>query len=144
MKTSRALPEEFETRLFLKNTELIELFTDLRSFIIDRYKGTNELLYHTHALTSVFSVSHKMSDGFCLVPIYSEHFNLGFQRGVLLEDPNNLLMGTGKLMRHIHITRSADFNSQAVKLLLDQAFNLALEDSNHVELLGKTISKIKS
>lgn len=144
MKTLRALPEEFKIPLQTKPTALITLYIGLRSFILDRYKGVNELLYHTHALSSVYSVSQKMGDGFCLVPIYTDHFNLGFQRGVLLDDPNNLLLGTGILMRHIRITTSADFNSQAVKLLLDQAFNLALEDSKNVQLDGKTISKIKS
>lgn len=143
MKNQRPLPEEFLAPLHRKEEALVTLYTELRNSIFDRYPEVNELLYHTHALTSVFTVSEKMNDGFCLIPIYKEHFNLGFQRGTVLVDSSGLLTGTGKLMRHIPITGVNSFKKDEVVRLLDEAYKLALEDAAKVDLQGKTISKIK-
>ena len=90
----------------MKDGKLIELFKDLRKFILDIYPDSNELLYHTHALTTVFSISDKLSDAFCMIPIYSNHLNLGFNKGTLLKDTDKLLTGTGNLIRHIPINTS--------------------------------------
>jgi len=41
--------------------------------ILELYPNCNELIYHTHALTAVFSISDKLSDAFCMLPIYTNH-----------------------------------------------------------------------
>ena len=127
-----------------KEEALIDLYTDLRDFILFLYPQSTELLYHTHALTSLYTVTEKMGDGFCLVPIYHQHLNLAFSKGTLLKDPHKLLQGTGKLMRHIPIKKIADYRNAAVKELIKEAITLALEDAkpNNVSV-GRTISKIK-
>ena len=84
------------------------MFNDLRQYILDLHTDSNELLYHTHALTTVYSISEKLSDAYCMLPIYTNHVNLGFNKGALLEDPNNLLSGTGKLIRHIAVKKPSD------------------------------------
>ena len=145
MKSERPLPEIFTRVLWQKAEALIARYHTIREYILKTYPGVNELLYHTHALTSVFTVSEKMSDGFCLIPIYTAHLNLGFQRGVLLNDSLHLLEGTGKLMRHIPIKNLDDFHKEAVYHLIDEAYQLAIEDAGASSALnGKTISKIKS
>ncbi len=45
---------DFLDLLAFKEPKIIELFTDLRAFILEIYPDSNELLYHTHALTAVF------------------------------------------------------------------------------------------
>jgi len=108
------------------------------------YPNATELLYHTHALTSVYSLSEKLGDGFCMIPIYTNHVNLGFHKGVLLPDPKHLLKGTGKLIRHIPITNSNDFDNEAVKDLIKAAIILAQSDYKALENPSfKIISKIK-
>ncbi len=141
---NRPLHPDFSFFLDFKSQELSDLFQDLRSFILEKHPDSNELLYHTHALTAVFTVSEKMSDGFCLIPIYNKHLNLGFQKGTLLDDPHQLLQGTGKLMRHIPINSSADYRNEAVEQLLQAALELAVEDIEQPsKSSGQTISKIK-
>ncbi|MGH9949292.1 MAG: hypothetical protein ACRD6X_19135, partial [Pyrinomonadaceae bacterium] len=98
MKTSRAIHPDFQSLLTLKEPEVIDLFCDLRDCILELYPESNELLYHTHALTAVFSISEKLSDAFCMLPIYTNHLNLGFNKGTLLKDPNKLFSGTGNLI----------------------------------------------
>lgn len=72
---------DFGYLLNFKEKELIDLFCDLRTFILELHPEANELLYHTHALTTVYSLSDKLSDSFCMIPIYSNHLNLGFNKG---------------------------------------------------------------
>ena len=101
-------------------------------------------MYHTHALTAVFSISDKVSDAFCHIPVYTEHLNLGFNKGILLDDPHKLLQGTGKLIRHIPITDGDSFNNEEVKALIRAAIELAQADMNKASSVkGETISKIK-
>jgi len=98
---TRHLDPKFVKQLDLKDPNLIKTFHDLRDFIIGIYPDCNELLYHTHALTSVFSLSDKLTDAYCMIPIYTNHLNLGFNKGTLLNDENKLLTGTGKLIETV-------------------------------------------
>jgi hypothetical protein len=144
MKTSRPIHPDFQFLLDFKEQELIDLFTDLREYILDLYPYCNELVYHTHALTAVFSISDKLSDAFCMLPIYTNHLNLGFNKGTLLKDPNKLLTGTGNLIRHIDVKKSTDYRNTKVKALIQEAIDFAIKDMDKpTKLIGATISKIK-
>lgn len=130
--------------LDFKEKELIFLYKDLRSYLLEFYPESNELLYHTHALTSVYSITEKLSDGFCMIPIYSKHLNLGFNKGTLLDDPHNLLHGTGKLIRHIPIQNKSDYRNPKVKKLIQAAIDFAKNDMDKpTKSTRKIISKIK-
>jgi hypothetical protein len=144
MKASRPIHPDFQILLDLKDRELIDLFNDLRTYILELCPDCNELVYHTHALTAVFSISDKLSDAFCMLPIYTNHLNLGFNKGTLLKDPNKLLTGTGNLIRHIDIKKTADYRNPKVKALLQEAIDFAIKDMDKpTKSTGKTISKIK-
>ena len=111
---------------------------------MELYPDSNELLYHTHALTSVYTISEKLSDGFVMLPIYTNHVNLGFHKGALLDDSNNLLTGTGKLIRHIPVSTPSDYRNPKVKKLIKAAIKFAKEDMDKPsDSCGLTISKIK-
>ena len=139
----RAIHPDFQYYLDLKSDGLIKLFIDLRKFILELYPDCNEMVYQTHATTAVFSISDKLGDAFCLVPIYSNHLNLAFSKGTLLKDPHKLLTGTGKLMRHIPIEKPNDYRNPKVKALLKEAIDLAINDmDNPPKLKGAVISKI--
>lgn len=141
---SRPLHADFRFLLELKEKSLINLYCGLREFILDLNPDANELLYHTHALTSVYSISDKLADAYCLIPIYTHHLNLGFNKGTLLDDPHSLLKGTGNLMRHIPIQSPADYNNKKVKELIKKAMDYAIQDRDTpAKQQGKIISKIK-
>ena len=60
----------------------------------------------------------KKTQHFCYIMPASKHVNLGFNYGVELEDPKNLLEGTGKLFRHIKICNLSDLqNPDLLKIL---------------------------
>ncbi len=144
MNNTRPIHSDFQFLLDFKSQEVIYLFCDLRESILDLYPNSNELLYHTHALTAVFSISEKLSDAFCMLPIYTNHLNLGFNKGTLLKDPNQLLIGTGKLMRHLAVKNPEDYRNAKVKSLIKESIDFALNDMDKpTKSIGKTISKIK-
>ncbi len=143
MSKSRDIHPDFRFLLELKEQNLIKLFKDLRSYILEIYPDSNELLYHTHALTAVFSISDKLADGFCMIPIYTNHLNLGFHKGTLLNDPHKLLTGTGNLIRHIPVKDPTDYRNKKTKDLVRSAVDFAIKDMEKpAKSVGQTISKI--
>lgn len=144
MTLSRPIHPDFQQLLDLKSKAVIDLFTDLRQYILELCPDANELLYHTHALTSVFSLSEKLSDAFCMLPIYTNHLNLGFNKGTLLNDPHRLLTGTGTLIRHIDVAQNSDYRNPEVKALIRDAIRQAHKDMEKPsKSVGKTVSKIR-
>ncbi|HTE12510.1 MAG TPA: DUF1801 domain-containing protein [Chitinophagaceae bacterium] len=144
MTKSKPIHPDFLFLLEFKEQKIIELFKDLREYILEIYPGSNELLYHTHALTTAFSVSDKLSDAFCMLPIYTNHLNLGFTKGALINDPHKLLTGAGNLIRHIPVDIPADYRNKKVKDLIKSAVDFAIKDMNKpIKSIGTTISKIK-
>lgn len=144
MKTIRNIDPDFLSLLELKEKSIIDLFKGLREYVLDIHPNSNEMLYHTHALTSVFSISEKLADAFCMINIYSNHLNLGFNKGTLISDPHKLLAGTGNLIRHIPIASTADYSNKKVKDLVKAAVAFAIKDMDQpTTAIGKTISKIK-
>jgi hypothetical protein len=140
----REIHPDFQYFLDFKKQPLIDLYTDLRNYILSFYPDSVELLYHTHALTSVYCLSEKLSNGFCMLPIYSNHVNFGFNKGTLLDDPENLLQGTGKLIRHIPVEKPSDYRNVSVAAIVRSAITLATNDQvKESEKKGITISKIK-
>lgn len=145
MSNRREIHPDFQFLLEFKDKKIIELFKDLRAFVLDIYPGSNELLYHTHALTTVFSISEKLSDAFCMLPIYTNHLNLGFNKGTLLNDPYKLLKGTGNLIRHVPVVTAKDYRNRKVKDLIKSAVAFAIKDMDKpTKSIGMTISKIKA
>jgi hypothetical protein len=144
MVKTRPLHPHFDHFLGFKEKKLIDLYLELRKFMLEIHPKTNEMIYNTHALTSVYSLSARLSEAYCMIPIYSNHLNLGFNKGTLLNDPKKLLQGTGKLIRHIPITTVSDFNNAAVKSLILQAIKYEMNNIDpKLAKEGTIISKIK-
>lgn len=144
MALKREVHPDFQHYLQHKEQPLIALYTDLRDYILDIYPECNELIYHTHALTSVFCISDKLGDAFCMINIYANHLNLGFNKGTLLNDPNGLLEGTGKLIRHIPVEKPTDYRTDTVKELVKIAVEFAISDATKPsKIFSTTTSKIK-
>ncbi|MCO4821879.1 MAG: DUF1801 domain-containing protein [Flavobacteriaceae bacterium] len=144
MESTHRIHDDFMYYLKYKDQSLIDLYIDLRAFVKSLNPDSNEFLYHTHALTSVYSVSDKLGDAFCMIPIYTNHLNLGFNRGTLLNDTHQLLQGTGKYIRHIPIEKPSDYRNDRVKKLILAAITFAKNDTNSIPIQsGKIISKIK-
>ncbi len=60
----------------------------------------------------------------CAVAPQAGYVNLMFARGVDLDDPEGLLVGTGKKARHVKLRTAADVDRPGVRALLEQAGRL--------------------
>lgn len=139
------LHPDFERVLSDRPLEVQFLYRDTRRLILDAYPESNELLYHTHALTSVYSPSRQLKHAFCHIPVYANHLNLGFNAGTRLDDPSGLLEGTGALIRHVPIRDRTDLENPDLNALIQRALDHALDQLGEPPSDRKRlISKIKS
>ena len=58
---------------------------------------------------------------FCYVVGYTKHVNLGFCEGTRLADPDGLLEGTGKSMRHVKLSPSRPIAPEKLARLIHQS-----------------------
>ena len=62
---------------------------------------------------------------FAYVAPMKDHVRIGFERGVLLDDPAGLLEGNGSQVRHVVVRSSSALRSAALAALLRQAAGVA-------------------
>jgi hypothetical protein len=60
--------------------------------------------------------------GFGYVNVFKDHVNVGFFRGAEIPDPDCVLEGTGKFMRHVKLTPGRDFDAAALTNLINTAY----------------------
>lgn len=116
----------------------------LRAFVLDNFPETNELIYEkSNALAIGYSLSDKTRDMFCHVAVYTKHVNIGFDWGTALDDPEQLLKGTGNRIRHITVTDYSAFPAAYVKKMLEQAHEIAMENlgDNGQSIIGLSVVK---
>jgi hypothetical protein len=94
----------------------------LREVVLEEAPEAIESIVKGYALAIGFSFTGKpLKDGFCHIVTYSTHVNLGFNRGALLPDPNRVLAGKGKLIRHITIRDQNELDRPFVRRYLQAA-----------------------
>jgi hypothetical protein len=99
-----------------------ELTLALRDVVLEEAPDAIESIIKGYAVAIGFSFTGKpLKDGFCHVVTYSSHVNLGFNRGALLPDPNGVLQGKGKLIRHITIRKQNELDRPLVRRYLQAA-----------------------
>lgn len=70
----------------------------------------------------------KMSEHFCYLSVSKNHINIGFMYGAELPDPDGLLQGTGKLLRHVRITTPEELDNPSLRNLLTIASQHRMPD----------------
>ncbi len=75
-----------------------------------------ELLHDGHPTACVADAA------FAYVNAFKAHVNVGFFRGAELADPNGLLEGTGKFMRHVKLRPEGDVDITALSNLVHTAY----------------------
>jgi hypothetical protein len=65
----------------------------------------------------------------CSIMPYPDHVNLAFFCGAQLDDPDELLEGTGKGMRHVKIRSAKDIRRRAITDLIRSAVSLDQESA---------------
>jgi hypothetical protein len=89
--------------------------------------GAAQLVYDNYnALAIGFGPSQRASDAIFSIVLYPRWVTLFFLQGAGLPDPNKLLKGSGKVVRHIVLAAAEDLDKPAIQGLMTIALNRAL------------------
>ena len=94
-----------------------------RALIFDVYPEVVEVPWPRQNVAGYGIGPKKMSEHFCYIALHNDHVNLGFNQGAELPDPEGLLEGPGKMLRHTKIAEPEDLEDPAVRRLLEAAKN---------------------
>jgi hypothetical protein len=60
---------------------------------------------------------------FAYVNVFTSHVNLGFFQGATLPDPDRLLQGTGRFMRHVKLKPGTAISAASLSALIEAAYS---------------------
>src|SRR5438552_3544395 len=92
-----------------------ELAYQLRALVVAVMPDVVEVPWPKMRIASYGVGPKKQSEHFCYISAQKNDVNLGFYYGAELPDPNGLLGGTGKLLRHVKIHDANTIRSQALR-----------------------------
>src|SRR5438105_330352 len=91
----------FEEAIAKASNDVRELAYQLRTLVIDIMPDVVEVPWPKMRMASYGVGPKKSSEHFCYISTQKAHVNLGFYYGAELVDPEELLQGNGKLLRHV-------------------------------------------
>ena len=92
-----------------------DLALALREMVLEEAPDAVERVYENHPSAVWFGSGPKMKDMFCYIATARSHVNLDFCRGASLSDPNHVLEGDGKMMRHVKFRSEPDVERRFVR-----------------------------
>ena len=103
-----------------------DLALALREIVLEEAPDATEWIYQVYTVAIWFGYSGKMKDMFCYIATNAGHVNLGFPRGATLPDPNRVLEGEGKTMRHVKFASRRDVERPFVRRYIRAAMEQAV------------------
>jgi hypothetical protein len=101
-----------------ENPELKKVVRGLRQFVKGIVPGTRETANAWGVPTFL------AKDPFCFYMVGKHHVTFGFHFGTSLEDPEKLLEGTGKNLRHVKLRSVEDLERKGLRELVAAAARL--------------------
>jgi len=111
----------FEAILTDSAAEVRAVARQARALIAEVHPDAVEVVWPTQGSAGYGVGPRKMSDHYAYLFPHKRHVNLGFTRGATLDDPDGLLEGTGKALRHVKLRTDADVERPALRALLAAA-----------------------
>src|ERR1700730_4808843 len=120
----RVPPPNAEYIRFLSpfETRVTELALATRALVLAEAPDSTELIYDAYnAVATGYSFTGRPSDAFIHIAVYANWVNLGFNRGSELDDPQRMLQGSGRWIRHIRIAEQQDLERPTVRAFVKAA-----------------------
>jgi len=111
----------FEDAVAKAGAHARELAYQLRKLVAEVMPNVVEVPWPKMRMASYGVGPKKKSEHFCYISAQKDDVNLGFYYGAELPDPEQLLQGTGKLLRHVKIREAKSVRSHALRRLLEVA-----------------------
>jgi hypothetical protein len=144
MKPDRPPTDELIQFLSEYDIRVGELALALRDIVLGETPTIPEIVHRSYALSMTYSFTGRWPDGFCLIVVSRNHVNLGFFQGAQLDDPYNVLEGSGKQMRHIKIRKPDDLKRPYLRSYIRAAMKQNKADLKEKELARASRSKLKT
>ena len=100
--------------------EVRDLALELRALVFEVIPNALEQVDVPNKIIS-YGFSRKTADIICVIAPYTSHVILMFGKGTELRDPEGLLKGTEKHVRHVKIKAASDIEAPALRTLLEAA-----------------------
>lgn len=97
------------------------IFDALYALIREQAGPCVEIAWPKQRIVSFGMGPKKMSHHHCYIAVYATHINLGFYHGASLADPDGLLEGTGKGLRHVKVSSAVAAGNPAIVKLVRAA-----------------------
>src|SRR6187399_102104 len=114
----KAAQGTFDELLAGVEPELAAIARRLRDMIRDVDASTVETVRLGDNAATYGVGPKKMTDGYAYIMPMRGYINLGFYQGSALADPERLLEGTGKALRHVKVRSLAEANRPPVRALV--------------------------
>jgi Domain of unknown function (DU1801) len=111
-----------------------------RKLILQEAPEANEFVYEVYTIADHFTFTKRPGDAFVFTTIHTNWVNLGFNFGSLLPDPDGLLCGEGKWIRHVRIAQAADLDAPGVRELIRAAIAQAERSEGNA---GKPVTVVR-
>ena len=118
----------FEQVVASSTEEARELAYQLRALVVEVMPDVVEVPWPKQRVAGYGVGPKKMSEHFCYISAQKHYVNLGFYYGPELPDPEGLLEGTGKLLRHVKLRDAGAIRSPALRRLLEAATRHPMPD----------------
>ncbi len=116
------LPDPEYLKLLRPYGEVVQkLALATRNLILEEGPEASEFIYEVYTIADHFTFTERPGDAFVFTTTHANWVNLGFNFGALLRDPESLLRGEGKWIRHVRIARASDLDGPGVRELVRAA-----------------------
>ena len=118
MKKTNSARKTSSTYVKDENPELRKVVRGLKNLVNGALPGTRETINAWGIPT------FETTNPFCFYMVGKHHVTFGFHYGTSLEDPECLLEGTGKNIRHVKLRSLEDLEQKGLKQLVQAAARL--------------------
>jgi hypothetical protein len=108
---------------FLKrfDSAIRDLALEARELVLRVLAPSNESILDVYVLAMNYEFSERRKDQVVYIGVYAKHINFGFYWGAQMDDPEGVLKGGGKQLRHIKIRSQADLGTPIIRDYLRRA-----------------------
>jgi len=138
-------PGELLEFLHRYETGVQSLALGLRTVVHEELAPCHEYIFDIRSkVVLVYAATERIiADGICVIGVHARHATLMFHRGKSLDDPDGLLEGRGKAMRHLKLTRLSDLDRREIRTFLRQARKLAGIKRRRGDTAAEVVTKVK-
>jgi hypothetical protein len=138
-------PRELLEFLYAYDPAVQSLALGLRQVIHEELSPCHEYIFEMRSkVVLLYSTTARViADGICNVGVFRRHVTLAFVRGTDLEDRAGALLGTGRAMRHIRLTKLSDLDRPEIRRYLRKARKVAGLKRSRDRTAEEVVTRVK-